>query len=563
MPQLPSSSFSFITIFDKNANPKGVVINDTTDYTAIGINPNNVFVYLRVTLLSSNGNSSTFYNNFNNATGNGADLSRSLGSLSTSTIPLPLQTDGNAAFGSYIIEAQYDYLDGLGNDFETDKSYSYDYSWVPPCVTIMERINLSSSNITTTDTTNYGSYINFSRVHTISPPGNAQLPPLNMPVQTTGLAVNVYQNIATGTWSAKVVSIVTYLLTPVENPQIDGLEVIEQLIGCIEFKVVADVDINKLFCCLGDLKKQYEKLQLSNTVKAEIMFEQTIAPLELNITFYLIFMAGGCPDKAALALEKITEISGCGDCACGGDECPTPIPILTGNANLYNVDSPDGSIIVVPEVNGNLTTFNITVNPAIIPKVIQYSATGVDPILVDTVIDPITGNIQFVVSFTRSIPLLENSSVIRVKISNITGPWTLSVDKIFVDSGDNIVNFFANQIVAFTGTTTNADFIAFKYSNFFADNVGTLVPQKFVAQAQINNSSYYGLSDVTVLASIGIQNTCEANILWIENNGSEKGNAMIVRLYNPLNGEILTYGDFAEAAETNIQIMVKVTAQSA
>ncbi len=567
MPQLPASSFSFITIFDKNSNPKKVVIRDTTDYPAIGISAANVFVYLKVSYVAANGNVTVFYNNFNNALGAGADLTRSLGTDSTSTIPLPLQADGNVSFGDFVIEAQYDYLDSSSNQFITQKSYTYSYTWTPPKVCIMKRINLASSNITTTDTTNYGAYLTLSRTHTISPPPNAQLPPLSMGVSTTTQAINVYQDIATGTWGAKVVSVVTYIFDEERRGGnrdviISGLEVIEQLIGCIEFQVTSDLDINKLLCCLGDIKALYQRELISNAQKAQNIYEDKIKPLQLEMVFYFSFMAAGCLEKAAASVERLKQISGCSDLCCGFDDCPTPIPVITGGGNFYNVDSPDASILVVPEVIGNTTTFHITVNPSIIPDIIAYNVVGNSPISVSTTVDSITGNVTFTISTDRPLGLVDNACVIRVNISNSSGSWTIAKDNIYIDSAGGLINAFTNQSVVFTGTTLDTDFIAFKWSDFFGDAGGTLVPQQFVVSAQVNNSNYFSEDATTVLAFLGLLNSCEANVMWIENDITTKGNATIIRLYNPVNGEILKYGDFAEFAETNLQIYVRVQAKA-
>jgi hypothetical protein len=285
------------------------------------------------------------------------------------------------------------------------------------------------------------------------------------------------------------------------------------------------------------------------------MLDTIIAPLELNLTYYLIFMAGGCLERAASTLVKIKEISGCENCECGGDECPTPIPVITGAGNFYDVDSPNGSILVVPEVVGNTTTFHITINPAIIPTVIEYQAQGTSPITVTTT-NPSPGVTLFTVSTSRPIPYVENSSVVKVTMTLVAGNWVIAMEKIFTDESLGIVNPFASQTIAWANGNASTDYAAFFYAAFFTSD------QKFVMQSQMNNV-FYNEDETSVIPFLSSLDIFECNVAWIQDDGTGIGNKALIRLYNPVTSKMVKISDLDRSGRTKFVLMVKAQALTA
>lgn len=545
---LTALNTSFSATFQATVAPKQLIITDTTDYASIGVDPDTVDIYLKVTFTSSSG-VQVLYDNLSGTT---PDIDRANTSQSIAdSIPLPLQTGGNIAWGTYVIEARYDVyditVDPPVRSYQLTISESCEYAYTPPTVTIAYKINIPGSNITTTDTTNYGVYTSLARVHTISPPANAMLPPLALTAQSTSQILNVYQDITTGTWGAKVVTTVTTSIDDVCN-------IIYEVEGCIEFIVYADVDINALLCCLNNVKALYEGYLLSDWVKAKELKKTVIDPLELNLTFYLVYLAAGCLDKAATTLEIIRQISGCGSCSCGGDECPTPIPAITGRTNFYDIDSPNNTILVTSDVVGDTTTFHIIVNPAVIPTVLNYSAVGSGGINVSTT--QIGNSVIFNISPSAPLAGLENSAVARADIwYHPVAGWQLSIYEIFTDTGGGIVQPFASHVAQFSASpVAGTDPVAFFYKDYFISN------QTFVGNAQINNAGYTTYDETTILTHILEQNVVEANVMWTENDSQNMGNNMLIRLYNPLNAEILKFDDLDR--EQRYQMMIKSQAES-
>lgn len=548
MPQIPASTFSYTSILDKNSTPSKLIVHDTTDIAAlITAGYSNFGIFLRLTFTSVSG-TITVYDNIN---GSVADIIYPA-TDNSNTIALPLQANGNLAFGTYSVTAQYQYLDEFGTDFSTEVSSAYEYTWTPPNAEISYRINLPASNITSIDVTNYGGQIvTMTRVHTISPPGNAQIPPLNLPPISTSLATNVYQNITTGTWGVKIVSVVTYQFVTTAT----GLnwQVIDVVSGCTEFLVFSDVNLNALLCCLDNIKKRYQRLLLTNPVSASQLMEEKIQPIMMNLTFYAAYVQAGCLDKAAAAIAQIKEISGCGECACGGDECPTPIPAIVPQNNFYDVDSPDQSITVTSDVIGNTTVFHVEISQTIIDQISSktYIVNGTSPITVATTVSPDGKTITYTVGTSRPIPYVQNLAVIKVTIAFVSTAWEVTMEEIFTDPQLAIVDDFSNHTIAwYTNPVSDGDVVSFIYADFFT------AVQTFVANAQVNNV-FTETSLGNFITAIKTQNTIEANIPWIEDDGTGKGNKIAVRLYNPVQGEILRFGDLNQEQTYVVHVRVQ------
>jgi hypothetical protein len=545
MPQLPASAFSYTSILDKNSTPKKIVIHDTSDIASLITAGYSGFgIFLKVTFTSSTG-TSTLYDNIGGST---PDILYPA-TDNSNVIALPLQSNGNLAFGIYSVTAEYQYLDNFGSDYSTDVNSAYEFGFTSPCVSISFRINLPASNITTIDTTDYGSYVLLNRQHTISPPPNAQLPPLSLPPITTTLSQNVYQNITTGTWGAKVISIITYQLAV--TPDLLNWQLIDNLSDCIEIPVVSDIDINKLLCCLNKYKLRWERLKLVNQVEADNLFNEVIQPIVVNLTFYYAALTAGCYAVAAAAIAVIKEVSGC-DCNCDAN-CPTVIPAVTPQNNFYDIDSPDNSITVTSSTVGNTTIFHLQIAQSIIDQINAktYIVNGTSPITVATTVSPDGKTITYTVGVSRPIPYVQNLAVVRAKIAYSSG-WSIGMDSIYVDPQLAVIAPFADHTIDFTvGSPADTDAVAFFYANFFTAN------QIFVPQAQVMNS-YFLDNASSVLESIKTQNTIEANIMWTQNDGSQKGNSFLTRLYNPVNGEILRFSDL----DRTLTYQITLTAQA-
>lgn len=581
MAALSDSYFSFITIFDKSATPKNLIVRDTTDQTVLtnlGYTLTGLFIKAVYTY---SGGSQVLYDNLDgNVTGGVPDITPPA-TDSTASIPIPLQSDGNLAFGTYTVTVRFAYEDTStdpATEYTNDISHECDYSWVPPTGSISYRVNLMESNITTIDTTSYGGLVlDMNRQHTITPPGPAQLPPLSLLPQTTTLATNVYVNITNGWWGAKVYNIVTYeldrdgALSGLQDPTTTGNAclLIEEYDFCVDIHVFSRVDLNKLLCCLFDIKTLYQDLKFEDRIAAENLKKQKLDPIERNLIFYIAAAQAGCEDKANEALDQIIKLSGCSGCTCD-DDCPSIIPAILPATHLYDVDSPDFSITVTKEVIGNTTIFHLTVSPTIINQLANiktYIVEGISPIVVTTTTSPDGKTITYTVSIEGGFPVLQNLAVVLVTIeyNPLTAVWDLVPEEIFVDEGGGVVNTFSDHIFEFvdsgtTSTTAVTDAFAFVYKNFFAAN------QKFVVRSEVISAlypEYYNISEADAKSLVKTLNFTESDVMWIEQDANDKGNSTIVRLYNPVQGKVLLVNNMAGVESEDVKFKIRLEVMAA
>jgi hypothetical protein len=352
-------TLTFITTFDRNTGK--IVVQDTTDYLSYGINlatlGNFVQGYVRITYTTGNG-TSVLYDNINGGT---PDIALVNGVLTwNADINIPLTTAGVPLPAEYTVyyEAFCGYDSNL-NSYTVNTTNIYQYNIVDPSICIETSVDCATSTATSVDTTKYeiqnATVVSIVRAHTQFPPpasGYAVNGPYNLVTVT-------YTPIVTTTWTAEVISTVTYLLT-------SGLYVIIDLTGVKEFQVVCDTNLSKILCCLTDLQKQYEALECTNPVKAENFRANRLDPTLQHLVLFLAAQTAGNQTKMDQQYAAILEVSGCSEsCNCNGTTPTLVSPSQGGPSQLFIVDSPLGTIQVQTVVNGNLTTYSIELSPAL------------------------------------------------------------------------------------------------------------------------------------------------------------------------------------------------------
>lgn len=364
---------TFNTTFNRNTGK--IVVTDTTNYLSYGINLATVGNYvdgrLRITY-TTNGGVSVLYDNLSGVT---PDIELVGGVLVwNGDINIPLTTTGLPLPAEYTVEYVVECgYDGNGDDFIVNTSNVYQYDIVDPLVCIETSVDCATSTATSVDTTVYeiqnATVVSVVRAHTQYPPpasGYAVSGPYNLITVT-------YTPIVTTTWTAEVISTVTYLLT-------SGLYVIVDLSGVKEFQVVCDTNLSKILCCLTDLQKQYEALECSNPVKAANFRTNRLDPTLQHLVLFLAAQTAGNQTKMDQQYSAIIEVSGCSEsCNCNGTQPTAVSPSQSGPAALFLIDSPLGTIQVQTIVNGNLTTFNLELSAAL-----QAAIAAIDHTVVTT-----------------------------------------------------------------------------------------------------------------------------------------------------------------------------------
>ena len=365
-------NISFTTTFDRTTNTMTFV--DTTNYASqgvlFGVNAS-LKGYLKITYNTGAG-STLVYNAWPtppNPPWPATDSSDVGGNaVFTAAVNIPLTSAGLPLPAEYTIEYKTYVFIGLATIVST-KTNTYTYSLQDPVVCIDTAVNCLNSALESNDATNYSvpnaTVVSITRDHTLYPPpasGLAQMGPLNS-------STLIYSGIYTTTWTAEVISTVTYL-------QPDGLIIIAVVSGVKEFQVNCDTNLSKIICCLVNLQNEYEALECKNPVKAQIFKSTKLDPSLQHLALFLAAQSAGNQSKMTAEYQELLDASGCGgDCGCGDT---TPQIVAPSNVTMaYAVNSPLGTIDVTTVVAGNVTTFNIDVDPAILSGILNATTTVV------------------------------------------------------------------------------------------------------------------------------------------------------------------------------------------
>jgi len=335
-----------------------VVVEDTTDYVGQGLDPALAQGFISIYGV-------VLYDNIGGVT---PDILPDIDVFNTSTINLPLDSDGNAAQGNYVLT----YVVIYDGDITYTFSKTFTLQYEPPEIAIEATYSCTSSTLTSTDITNYGT-ATISRVHTITPPTLGPAPTFApYPPQTVAGNINTYSGITTGLWQCTVVTDITVAFA-------DDFTLTQTLGGEEPVDITCDTALCKITCCLFNLRSDAVAMERRSGVNNPYVqqLNAKISEVEQLITFYLLAERCGSTTKTAYYLAEIKRVSGCDDtCDCSGGGTIPIIP-ASGNTGTYNVDSPNLTIDVVTEIVGNLTTFHIEVSDTIIDIINNFFNTNI------------------------------------------------------------------------------------------------------------------------------------------------------------------------------------------
>ena len=517
-----------------------IVIEDTTDYAGQGVPLDGTWPIggrISVILTSASGTSTVY----DNLAGVNADIDPNASLTNAYPINLPLDTDGNIKQGTYTVNYVMTGEDPLGNTVNISITNTYDYDMDLPEVCLSVSINCVSSIITSYDETDYGAYATTtSRVHTLYPP-----PASPMAVVTGSTSVlNAGPNIYDTTWTQKVVSTVTYTFP-------DGLLAVLELTGSREFGVTCDVGLGRIFCCLDKLQKRYDSALTQNAVRAVQMYEDTIKPTNEAMLMYKSALDAGDTNRAAYWYAQIIARSGCGeDCGCSSDGPQQIYPAL-GSVGQFEVDSPDNSISVIPEVNGSITTFHIQVSAAIqalISNLFSTTITTATPSYLDIVQSGTGSNRNYNIDFIpTAITGASNSCVKQFVIEqglDLTADYLEFTQTNLVNQGAKITNVGLQTVLLGTTVPNQSTDVAV----FIISGVLVTGTDPIAVDAKVMRSN-------TLLTYTNTKNI-EAEVFWINTTTG----AIYVRLYNPQTGQPYTLGDVASGTFDNIYISFNLIA---
>lgn len=551
---MPQVAISFDVIFNRTLAIPEIQIADTTNYTG-AVPPYNFLVdstmqgFISVFYNTGSG-FLPIYDNVNGVTPDVLPDGVSPGSVAYvgPTLVLPLGTNGLPLPAEYQFSYRVVYNPDVNilpnpNAGTSTIVKTFTYNLVDPVPCLEVAVNCLASSLSSTDDTVYdiqGTTYTIVRQHTLYPP-----PASGASVMSGNLQTLVYSPIITQTWTAELISTVTYSVS-------NGIFVILTVEALKEFNVNCDTNLSNILCCLINVQKEYEAMECVNPVKAEIIKSSRLDPTLQHLTLFLAAQQAGNPNKMASEYAAILEASGCGnDCGCSGDT-PVAVPITPGVLNnIYNLTSGTGTILITPVLTPGVTTWDININPAILsilsnigtttvttntPAYLTVTQTGAAPNYVYQV--DFNANNLFTINQVSKLLIIDpalNTNLNYLEFINYP----------IVNQGPN-VEIIGNQTVLLGTTVPNqpTDPAVFFITGLFDTNLRSIV------QANVMRTD-------DTISFTNVKNL-EAEVFYTDSDTNSSN--IYIRFYNPVTGAPYTLADLNSGTWGRIFLSVNIIA---
>lgn len=362
---------SIETRFQLDNSPKNFKITDTADYVGTyGIALADVEGVLKIT----DPNGSLVHQTVFPAVDIDLDVSTFI-----DTIALPLDANQEVLKGNYTITYTVQ-VSGAVDPGTYEKSFIYKYCYEDIDVDVDLTVDLICAQLTSTDNTTYPQEVtNTTREHTVHPP--AGLDPTEWPVQLVSTQSNIYSKdgnkIATKTWTGKVVNIL-------ELTYSDGLIVDVTVTGNSERDIQDDINICSLQCNMRALVDRYFKALGTDTVNADLIYKDQLAPALAGAFMYTSNISCGNFDKAEEYYQDVLKVTGSQpDCECSDSDVPEIIFASCGGgggtAQTYVVEAcgTNNALVVTSNTVGDTTTYTVCFSQTLFDKLNTLTETDI------------------------------------------------------------------------------------------------------------------------------------------------------------------------------------------
>lgn len=368
-------------IFDRNQN--GLFFRDETDYLAKGINlSSGLFIAQGFTVISMNDGTGDYILHDNTppvslpAAVPPPDIELNSSNMSGNLCVIPTLTGGDGTpLRNYYKVAYFVYLqemdvnDAVLNTLTIQIELNYQYSLDNEFHSCLEaQVNCGAPAVQTKDFSKFGIYAtSITYDHSLYPPPSANTAKIEHSNSDTVTYTEQVDRIAQGGWSARSEATVVYV-------QADGLEIIKTWVTTLQFKVSCDNSFNTIGCCLDKIEIIYEDFKTSGRLQeAEDYLRRVYAPTHRHVTWYFMALWKGDENMQVKYLNKIKQISGCGD-GCGGcGEKGAQFVVVPGSQAMPGtttiVTSTNGTIDVVYSVQANSVTYNVELSQALLQQI--------------------------------------------------------------------------------------------------------------------------------------------------------------------------------------------------
>ena len=386
---MPLTTVAFNTTFQFEAGPpKTFQFEDTTDYAGQGVALADVTGILKI--ISPDG--LTFYNNISHAT---PDIDPDVSLFNANAITLPLLGDGTVQQGDYIIT--YEVQDTSGTPFEVSLQKTLDLQYVSPVVDLDMTADCIIPLLDSTDNTPYtvgGVTPVIVRDHRIQFPASTNTPE----VTGTGkvLSTNTLFSLANQSLqhSSSITSTLTYTFA------FDFI-VTDSVSGNGFIDVTCDAQLCDLYCCIRAEFNRFLDAIGVNQVQQNLHFANWQEMIGIAEQIRIAQDCGKGSDIPAL-VDRVLKLGNC-EAGCGCDDGePQLVTGLGGGSGITVVDSGGVPIIVTPVINGNTTTYTVSLEASFVSKVnglFNTTLTAGANVTITPTIDG-SGNIDYLVDFT-------------------------------------------------------------------------------------------------------------------------------------------------------------------
>lgn len=469
----------FETTFQFEAGPpKTFQFKDTTDYVGQSVDLADVTGILKI--ISPDG--LTFYNNLSHAT---PDIDPNVSLFNSITITLPLLGDGTVQQGDYIIT--YEVQDTSGAPFEVSKQKTLDLQYVSPTVDLDMTVNCSTPLLDSTDNTPYtvnGVDPVIVRDHRILYPASTQTPDVTGTSQV--LSTNVFFTIANQDLqhSSSLVSDLTYTFA------VDFI-VTDTVTGNGFIDVNCDAQLCDVYCCIrAEFNRYLDNIGVNNTQK-NIHFANWNEMIGIAHQIDIAQDCGKGDDISAL-VSRLLKLGNC-EPGCGCDDGEPQLVVgLGGGSGIVVVDSGGVPVIVTPVINGNTTTFTVSLEASFVTKVnnlFNTTLTAGTDVTITPTIDG-NGDIDYVIDFT---PTFVEPDISTFLVDINIEPGVLPV----VTVSEVSVSGSAFKLA----TPTVANQITASAAAFFAQNTDFLIDDIWDAQGGLQFKADVEIVDLILTTS--------------------------------------------------------------
>jgi hypothetical protein len=440
------TTIDFNTTFNYVPATKVFSFVDTVDYSGQSVAIANATGVIKVVAPSG----TTIYNNTNHGS---PDIDPSVSRTNTTTVPLPLDSNGDVMQGLYQVTYTVRIVDNtLASSYDVALTKSITIAYESPTVDLDMEVDCVTPILSSVDNTSYTQNLitpTITRVHKIYYPASIALSPISGTGATVSTSTFYVVNNQALQYSSTLTSTLSYSLG-------SGFYISDEVAGNGYLDVLCDSSLCDIYCGLRSQYNRWVNAKGNIPVQAE---EQR----KLNLMMDLASLAKIAIDcgKNTQVTEYITAIKTIGnfDGGCGcSDGTPTLVTGL-GSAGTIVVQAGNGTT-VTSATGGNTTTYTVSLEASLLTKLNNAYNT--------------------VVSAGSGISIAVATATDGTKTYTVTNTQLQpnSLDQIFsITLASGSLPVIASESSLVTGTTLKASTLA-------ADNDGS------VSDWQVNNSFF-------------------------------------------------------------------------